>query len=294
MTRQFERFGTITAYELLGVKPEATTPEILAGHRRAISRNHPDTGAAGDADGLTSLAQLINAARDLLLNDRVAYDEWLARGARPKVDSGADMGNQATQNVSDEDYEFDPWEVADSGPSPQASVVARGPQYVVADGRPAYFAPPGAVPISRSQPPPGPANVPRARPPQRFGGPDAFTGPLRQLAIQAQHDVFAVFGPADNPEQEQTHIEVADFLAALRFYRLIVAAAFSDDLISGGLGGQAAQFVRGLMSQYAAAPPSLERDQAIAVLRHVDSSPRAGVTVAMARLAIEKLAGRVR
>ena len=49
------------AADLLGVTIDANREEILAAHRKLITRNHPDTG------GSAGLAARINAARDLLL-----------------------------------------------------------------------------------------------------------------------------------------------------------------------------------------------------------------------------------
>jgi hypothetical protein len=116
---------------------------------------------------------------------------------------------------------------------------------------------------------------------------------MRQLAQEAQCDVFAVFGAAANETQSETYIRTADFLAALRIYRDIVAAAFTDDLISAGLAGKPAHFLAQFVDNYHQAPPSPERDQAISVISSVDQSPSAGVLVAMARLIIEKRAGRL-
>jgi hypothetical protein len=123
-------------------------------------------------------------------------------------------------------------------------------------------------------------------------GPLCFTGRMRELATQAQHDVFAVFGAATSQTQRQTYIRTADFLAALRIYRDIVAAAFTDDLISAGLAGKPAQFLAQCIDNYRQAPGSPERDQAISVIAAVDQSSDAGVLVGMVRLTIEKLAGR--
>lgn len=50
------------AARLLGISIDASPDEIRAAHRRLIARVHPDTG------GTTSLANQINAARDILLD----------------------------------------------------------------------------------------------------------------------------------------------------------------------------------------------------------------------------------
>jgi len=52
------------ARNLLGVSPSATRDEIIAAHRRLVTRVHPDTG------GTEGLAAELNAARDLLLKHR--------------------------------------------------------------------------------------------------------------------------------------------------------------------------------------------------------------------------------
>lgn len=49
---------------MLEVPATATTEEIIAAHRRLISRNHPDKG------GSTYIAAQLNAAKDLLLEKR--------------------------------------------------------------------------------------------------------------------------------------------------------------------------------------------------------------------------------
>lgn len=52
------------AAELLGVRPDATRQEILAAHRKLITRNHPDAG------GSAGVAARINSARDVLLESQ--------------------------------------------------------------------------------------------------------------------------------------------------------------------------------------------------------------------------------
>lgn len=52
------------AAELLGVSVNASRDEILAAHRKLITRNHPDAG------GSAGLAARINSARDVLLKSQ--------------------------------------------------------------------------------------------------------------------------------------------------------------------------------------------------------------------------------
>ena len=79
MAKNFSHLGGLSAYEVLGVEPTATTQEIEAAYRAAIKRQHSDTG------GVTRIAQLVNDARDALVKDRASYDVWLRDQARPRV-----------------------------------------------------------------------------------------------------------------------------------------------------------------------------------------------------------------
>jgi DnaJ-like protein/Regulator of Chromosome Condensation (RCC1) repeat protein len=64
------------AYELLGISSTATAQEIRRGYRRAMFAAHPDRG------GAEHLAKLINAAHELLLDDRASYDRHRRQTAR--------------------------------------------------------------------------------------------------------------------------------------------------------------------------------------------------------------------
>jgi DnaJ family protein C protein 19 len=56
-----EKMSKAQAYEVLGLKPDASRDEILQAHRRMIQRVHPDRG------GSDYLASKINQAKDTLL-----------------------------------------------------------------------------------------------------------------------------------------------------------------------------------------------------------------------------------
>lgn len=65
------------AYELLGVTSTASEREIRRGYRKAMFAAHPDRG------GAEHLAKLINAAHELLLDDRASYDRHRLERAAP-------------------------------------------------------------------------------------------------------------------------------------------------------------------------------------------------------------------
>lgn len=116
-----------------------------------------------------------------------------------------------------------------------------------------------------------------------------LTGTMAGLAGQALSEINSVLGPANGQRGQQTYQEVADFLAAMRYYRVAFLASYTDDLISAGLSTQPAVFIAKAAARYRQLPPGSDRDQAIAILQWVDQYPAAGVIVGMARLTIEKL-----
>ena len=121
MPKNFAHLGGLNAYEVLGIEPTATTEEIEAAYRAAIKRQHSDTG------GVTRLAQLVNDARDALVNDRASYDAWLR--ARPRVAeaepdpepaaprSNSSRSTWAGADDVPEDDVWDPWDTV--GPQTQ-------------------------------------------------------------------------------------------------------------------------------------------------------------------------------
>jgi hypothetical protein len=130
MPKNFAHLGGLSAYEILGLEPTATSAEIEAAYRAAIKRQHSDTG------GVTRLAQLVNDAHDALAKDRASYDVWLQ--ARPRLTgvepapapaaSASDWSGSTsagTDDVPDDDV-WDPWETVPPPPPPKPS--GRGSQ----------------------------------------------------------------------------------------------------------------------------------------------------------------------
>ena len=62
--RPIESMTREEALEILGLEPGATREEVIDAHRKLMSRVHPDKG------GSDYLAQSINQARKILLDDR--------------------------------------------------------------------------------------------------------------------------------------------------------------------------------------------------------------------------------
>src|SRR4051794_8627346 len=72
MSDNFSHLQGVNAYEILGLSRDATRIEVLAAHRKAIANLHPD-----HSGGSARLAQLVNDAREILVERREAYDAWL-------------------------------------------------------------------------------------------------------------------------------------------------------------------------------------------------------------------------
>jgi hypothetical protein len=130
MPKNFAHLNGLSAYDVLGVEPTATTQEIETAYRAAIKRQHSDSG------GVTRLAQLVNDARDALTNHRASYDAWLqerggAAGSAPgPTASGANPSPGTTDDIKSEsnDDAGDPWQTASlrppttTGPRQEAAV----------------------------------------------------------------------------------------------------------------------------------------------------------------------------
>jgi len=114
------------AYELLGVDSSASEAEIRRGYLRVMRLAHPDRNGREDQ------AKLINCARDVLLHDRVNYDEYRQRlaqrlaAAEPGHDDGDPVNGEGRPGPStgwvEDDWpesepepESDPWDDSDEG-----------------------------------------------------------------------------------------------------------------------------------------------------------------------------------
>lgn len=125
MPKNFAHLGGLSAYEILGVEPTASAQEIEVAYRSAIKRQHSDTG------GVTRLAQLVNDARDALVNDRASYDAWLRDHGAPRT-AKAERAPEPAPSASDssrftwagtddlpDDEAWDPWDTVSPQTSPQ-------------------------------------------------------------------------------------------------------------------------------------------------------------------------------
>jgi len=86
-----------------------------------------------------------------------------------------------------------------------------------------------------SEPAVEPRDVPamgrgRRLPPTAYGphGPDALSGQMRELSQQALDELHKHLDTTGNPQVDLT---TADFLAAMRYYRIGVSPAMSNELI---------------------------------------------------------------
>jgi hypothetical protein len=134
MGENFAHLQGVNAYEILGVSADATQIEVLAAHRKAIANLHPD-----HSGGSTRLAQLVNDAREALIERREAYDAWLRDkdgvppdGPKPKSDAtrqGEAKSTSHADSMPQDGYQScrDPWAEAESrgrarhGQGPSAS-----------------------------------------------------------------------------------------------------------------------------------------------------------------------------
>lgn len=130
----------------------------------------------------------------------------------------------------------------------------------------------------------------RASFPLASGSRPRLTGNMAALSEQALAEIHSTLGPG--AAKEDFLHEVADFLAAMRYYRTSILAAYTDELIEAGLSDRPAVFIAKFISDYQGLPPSPERDQAIGILQWVDNYPSAGLVVGMARMTIQQLKAR--
>lgn len=89
-------------------------------------------------------------------------------------------------------------------------------------------------------------------------------GQLRDLSIQALYEYRQVLGTDGQPPIPEL---VADFLAALRWYRIAVSPHFGDDNIEALLGDNPQALMSGFIGWYQKAQPSADRDKAIEILQ---------------------------
>jgi hypothetical protein len=112
---------------------------------------------------------------------------------------------------------------------------------------------------------------------------------MKELSQQALDELHEHLDTTGNP---QVDLMTADFLAAMRYYRIGVSPAMSDELIEAGLEVPK-QWISQCMANYSAAPATPDRDQAVKILEHFTSLPDAvaGPPVMFARLLLRKELG---
>ncbi|MFD0900017.1 J domain-containing protein [Actinomadura sediminis] len=148
MSTLFGELAGNDAYELLGVRPDASDEDIQRAWRRSASAHHPDRVTDPEAKAAAEdRLRLINAARDVLTARRAAYDA----ARRGPVAGGADA--EPVHEDAEEGID-DPWDAATPGTA--ASGVPNDPWEGASAGRrpPPPPPPPQHVPPPRYAPPP--------------------------------------------------------------------------------------------------------------------------------------------
>lgn len=120
MRAGFNELDGNDAYELLGVRPDASPDQIQRAWRGLATAHHPDrvTDPSAKAEAEERL-RLLNAARDVLLNHRASYDD-ARRAPEPSHE-------EIIEDPSDIE---DPWDMATAGarrPGPRTTTVPGPP-----------------------------------------------------------------------------------------------------------------------------------------------------------------------
>lgn len=140
MPARFAELGEHDAYDLLGVATDASPAQIRSAFRRQVKQVHPDVSTGQGRDG-TERLRLLEAARDILLGRRAAYDDF-RRGPRPGEEPlDAEIIEDPWETATQGPPPDDPWAAADPGPHPPPY-----PQQV--------FYPPPEQPLYQPMPPP--------------------------------------------------------------------------------------------------------------------------------------------
>ncbi|GAA3197692.1 J domain-containing protein [Actinocorallia longicatena] len=113
MAGSFPELDGHDAYDLLGVPEDASDAEIRAAHRALVRDHHPDLRGDSGAAGTTAR---LNAARDILLKRRRAYDDHRTAAAGP--DEPEEIIDDPWDSASPGTGSDDPWSTASPGPAP--------------------------------------------------------------------------------------------------------------------------------------------------------------------------------